>query len=231
MTSLKTTARLTGLAYLGLAGCGAVGFLLVRRQLYVPGDAVATAANLVAHEGLARLGVAADLGVVLTQAVAALGFFRLFRPVDRLAAGAIAAFGLVNAVVVLVATMFSATALEVALAARGTSAGDALLLYDLNAAGWRLGGLFFGLWLIPMGRAVRRSGHGSSALAVLLVAGGVGYLLSTFLGTLAPAASGLADALVLPATIGEFWMIGRLIVARGPSVEQSARRATADAPS
>src|SRR3546814_5658858 len=32
------TARITGLWYLGLAVCGLCGFLLIRSQLYAPGD-------------------------------------------------------------------------------------------------------------------------------------------------------------------------------------------------
>lgn len=38
-----------------------IGFLLIRNQLYVPGDAATTAANLVDREGLARVGIAVDL--------------------------------------------------------------------------------------------------------------------------------------------------------------------------
>ena len=45
------------------------------------------------------------------------------------AAGSIAAFGLVNAVLILIATAFSATALD----ADATSTGDVLLLYDCQA--------------------------------------------------------------------------------------------------
>ena len=58
MTTMRRWAQLTGLAYLVLFVSGIVGFFLIRRQLYVPDDAMRTAANLVAHEGLARLGIA-----------------------------------------------------------------------------------------------------------------------------------------------------------------------------
>src|SRR5437763_7914544 len=143
MATMRRWAQLTGLAYLVLAVSGIVGFLLIRRQLYVPDDAMRTAANLVAHEGLARLGIAADLVTVLAQALAAVGFFLVFRRVDSVGAALITAFGLVNCVVVLVATAFSATALQVALRGGPTSASDALMLYDLNAATWAAGGLFF----------------------------------------------------------------------------------------
>jgi Domain of unknown function (DUF4386) len=91
-------ARTTGLLYLGLAITGAVGFLLIRRRLYDPDDQAATLTNLVENEQLARVGIALEICIALTQALAALWFYRLFRSVDAFAAGAIAVFGVVNAV-------------------------------------------------------------------------------------------------------------------------------------
>jgi hypothetical protein len=223
----KRTARITGLAYLGLAISGLVGFLLIRNRLYVPDDAARTAASLVAHEGLARLGIVVDIAVVLTQAATAVCFWKLFRPVHPVAAGSIAAFGLVNCVTILVALMFSATALDVALRADPTSARDAMLLYDLSASALGLGGLFFGLWLIPMGWLVGRSGYMPRPLGWILVGGGVGYLLSVVVAALAPNAPGLAYPLTVPATIGELWMVGYLLtkgVADRPVAEAGAAR-------
>jgi hypothetical protein len=214
MPTLTRTARLTGLAYLGLAISGLLGFLLVRQQLYVPGDAAATTANLVANEALARFGVAVDLTVVLTQALAALLFFTLFRGVSAVAAGAIAAFGLVNSVIILIAAAFSATALDVALggtAPAGDRAATAQLLYELTDASWNLGGLFFGLWLIPMGWSAWRSGYLPRALGWVLIVGGVGYVLSTYVIYLAPDLAESSYALTVPATVGELWMVGHLL--------------------
>ena len=113
MTDIKRTARITGLAYLGLAISGLLGYFLIGGRLYVPDDATATAANLVAHEGLARLGIVADIAMVFTQAVAAVWFWKLFRTVHPVAAGSVAGFGLVNAVLILIAAACKATALDV----------------------------------------------------------------------------------------------------------------------
>ncbi len=212
MTNLKRTARITGLAYLGLAISGLLGFLLIRGQLYVPDDATRTAANLIAHEGIARLGIVTDVAVVLTQAIAAVWFWKLFRPVHPVAAGSIAAFGLVNAVVILMATACSATALDVALRADATSTSDALLLYDLSTAALSLAGLFFGLWLIPMGWLAGRSGYMPRPLGWILIGGGVGYVLSVLVASLVPDAAGVAYALTVPATVGELWMVGYLLI-------------------
>ena len=131
---------------------------------------------------------------------------------DSAGAASITAFGLVNCVVVLVATAFSATALQVALRGGQTSASEALTLYDLNAATWNAAGLFFGLWLIPMGWLTLRSGSMPRVLGWILVVGGVAGVLSTFVSVLAPDASGLAVVLALAVIPGEVWIIGYLLI-------------------
>lgn len=215
------TARVTGLFYLALAVTGLLGFLIVRPALFVPGDPSATLARLAGNEGLARLGIALELGIVLTQALAALWFFRLFRPVDDFGAAAIAVFGLVNAIAVLASAAFLVTALQVALVPLAPAANDAQLMYLVSGSFWQVGNLFFGLWLIPMGWCVLRAGWMPRQLGWILVAGGPGYVLNAFLGDLAPDTEALSTLLVLPATVGEFWMIGYLL-ARGVSRKASA---------
>src|SRR5947209_8233680 len=212
MTNVKRAARTTGLAYLGLAISGLLSYPLIRSQLYVPDDAARTAANLIAHEGLARLGIVTDVAMVLTQAVTAVLFWKLFRPVHPVAAGSIAAFGLVSAVMILMATACSATALDVALRADATSTSDALLLYNLNTSTLSLAGLFFGLWLIPMGWLADRSGYMPRPLGWILIGGGIGYILSVLTAALVPDAPSVAYALTVPATIGELWMVGYLLI-------------------
>ena len=217
MPTRVSTARWTGVFYLGLAVAGLVGFLFARSELFVADDATATLANLVDRASLARLGIAADLTVVLAQALAAVWFFKLFRDEHSFAAGSIAAFGLVNAAAILVATAFSATALvaagDVALAPGGDQAATVQVLYQLSGALWDIGGLFFGLWLIPMGFVVVSSRVMPTALGWVLMAGGVAYVISTYLSQLAPDAPAAVEAMLVGvATVGEFWMIGYLLI-------------------
>src|SRR3546814_762554 len=127
------TARITGRWYLGLAVCGLCGFLLIRSQLYAPGDPQQTLAQLGEQAWLARAGIAFELGIVITQALAAVWFFRLFRSVDAVAAGALAAFGLINATAILMSAVMIGAAFEVAvdpgLVAGMDPAGAVQLLY------------------------------------------------------------------------------------------------------
>ena len=226
MSDRISTARWTGLFYLGLAVAGFVGFLFVRSELYIPDDATATLANLADRAPLARLGIAADLTIVLTQALAAVWFFKLFRSDHSFAAGSIAAFGLVNAAAILVATAFSTTALVVAadpaLAPAGDQAATVQLLYQLNGVAWDIGGLFFGLWLVPMGFVVVSARVMPVVLGWVLMAGGVAYVIGSYLAQLAPdAPTAVGSVLTGIATVGEVWMIGYLLIigVRTPATE------------
>ena len=69
--------------------------------------------------------------------------------------------------------------------------------------------LFFGLWLFPMGYVVVYSRVMPAALGWVLMAGGVAYVISTYLTQLVPDAPTAVGALLVGvARIGEFWMIG-----------------------
>ncbi|MET7393797.1 DUF4386 domain-containing protein [Dactylosporangium sp. NPDC005572] len=210
--ALTRTARMTGLFYLGNAITGVLGFLIVRPQLFAADDPNATLANLVAHESLARAGVALELGMVVTQTLAAVWFHRLFRTADPVAASGIAAFGLVNAIVGLVSAALLATAVGVSVDPVGDAAANVQVLYLVSDNLWGVGALFFGLWLVPMGWCVLRSGWMPRVLGWVLVAGGAGYVLSAFIRYLAPDAQVVAEALAYPASVGEFWMVGYLLI-------------------
>jgi hypothetical protein len=212
MHALTRTARMTGLFYLGNAITAVLGLFVVRPQLFAAGDPNATLANLVTHGSLARVDVALELGMVVTQTLAAVWFYRLFRTAEPVAASGIAAFGLVNAIVGLVSAALRATAVGVSVDPVGDAAANVQVLYLVSDNLWGVGGLFFGLWLVPMGWCVLRSGWMPRVLGWILVGGGVGYVLSAFVRYLAPDAQVVAEALAYPASVGELWMVGYLLV-------------------
>ncbi len=210
----RRTARTTGGLYLGLALTGMLGFLILRPMLVDP-DPATTLANLQEHETLARLEIGAEMAVVVFQALAALWFFRLFRAVDDVAAGAIALFGAINAVAIMGSAACLATALDAASGSAGAAEGTPQLMYVLSENLWGVGNLFFGLWLVPMGWCVLRSATMPRMLGRILLVGGAGYVLSGFVTYLLPDAGVLAGVLVVPATVGELWMVGYLLGVAG----------------
>ncbi|WP_062130928.1 DUF4386 domain-containing protein [Demequina aestuarii] len=219
MTTTDTvrTARAAGLAYLGLAVTGMLGFLVVRPQLYTA-DAAETLANLAGEQSLAHTAVLLEMGVVVTQALAAVWFYRLLRDVRPVAAFAIAAFGLMNSAAIMAsgAFMIAATAIagDPSIVAGADAAGTVGALGALSTATWGMGTVFFGLWLIPMGWAALTTRRFPVTLGWLLIVGGSGYLISGLVGYgFAGSPEWLVTALGLPATAAEFWMIGYLLVA------------------
>lgn len=213
---LKRTARVTGLLYLGFFVAGILGSILVRGQLYSAGDAQATLANLTDHAWLARIGIALELAIVLAQALTALAFYRLFRRVDTFASGTLATFGMINAVAILTSAALLATALDVAddasIAVAGGAPATVQLLYVTSGHLWGVAALFFGLWLIPMGWLVIRSAWLPVSLGWLLISGGALYAISAFTTYLLPGADLVNQLLTMPATLGEIWIMGYLII-------------------
>ena len=218
MTTTDTvrTARGAGLAYLGLGITGMLGFLVLRPQLFTDSPAQ-TLANLTDQQALAHAVVALEMATVITQALAAIWFYRLLRDIRPVAGFAVATFGLMNGVAIMASGAFMTTAVAVAgepsLVGEADAAGTVSILATLSESSWAMGTIFFGLWLIPMGWAAITTQRFPVVLGWLLIVGGVGYVLSGLLDNgVAEAPSWLVQGLAYPATVPEFWMIGYLLI-------------------
>ncbi len=213
-SDLIKTARIAGIWYLALAITGVLGFLVFHPQLFISGDPEQTLKNLADRESFARGRLLLEIGVVGSQAMAAVWFFKLFRNINPVAAWATGIWGTVNAVVILVSAISMGVAIKIA---NGTiltpdfKLAAIHILEQFSSNAWGVGGLFFGLWLIPMGYTVASSQRMPIWLGRVLMIGGMGYILNTFI-SYAGVSSNWVDLLVIPATIGEFWMIGYLLV-------------------
>ena len=76
-------SRVAGSIYVVAMALSAFTLGYLPLEIIVPGDAAATAHNLVASEGLFRAGVAVDLLVCLSDVVLAWAFYELLKPVDE----------------------------------------------------------------------------------------------------------------------------------------------------
>jgi hypothetical protein len=187
VSSPKRLARIAGLLYLVVGIFGGFAFAAVYSTMYVAGDAAATAGNLVANPGLVRIGVAADLIQVTVWVFLSMTLYALLRHVNAYAARAMVVLVAIGAAVSFVNILFEFEGMRVATAAATAGSGAlVLVLLDLQHYGYAIAGIFFGLWLIPLGYLAFTSGMFPKALGIVLVVGGVSYLLDTLAAFVAP---------------------------------------------
>src|SRR5437764_1270488 len=83
MNSINTTARITAVLTLIMAVLAGFSMMYVPSTLIVPGDAAKTASNILASEGLFRLGIVSDALVFLIEIVLVVLLYVLVKPVSR----------------------------------------------------------------------------------------------------------------------------------------------------
>ena len=212
-SKLVRTARTTGIWYLLMAITGILGFLIFHPQVFDSEDAEKTLTNLIDFESLARTRLLLEFAIVVSQALTAVWFYRLFRHINEWAAWSVGIWGMINSVAIMISAISMASAIQIANTSQPLN--DKIILIELLSSiitnAWGVGGLFFGLWLIPLGYIITSTKRMPVWLGRTLIVGGIGYLLSTvvnYIGIEIP----LSGYLTIPATVGEFWMIGYLLI-------------------
>jgi len=217
--SPQVYARIAGVLYLINIACGIFGELFVRGHLVVPGDAAATAHNILGSEFLFRCGIVGDLIMHVTDVPMTVIFYVLLRPVSRDLSLLSALFGMLqtailcanklNLVTVLLLLDGSATlkALE-----PGQLQALASLSLALHENGFGIGLIFFGVSCLIAGYLMYRSGYFPQVLGILQAMAGLSYLINSFALLLLPSlAARMFPAIVLPAFVGELstcvWLI------------------------
>jgi hypothetical protein len=210
---LVATAKFTGIWYLLLAVSGIMGFMVYHPQVYIANEPEKTLSNLINNVSVARLRLVFELIIIVSQALAAVWFYKLFKEINQWAASVLCIWGTVNSVVIMMSAIAMNAAIDVAASSQTMQEKITLiqLLSSIIANSWLIGGLFFGLWLLPMGYIIISSKRMPVALGYVLLAGGTGYLLQTFLNA-AGIQSSFLSYLVMPATAGELWIVGYLLL-------------------
>lgn len=211
--SIKT-ARITGVWYLLMAISGILGFLVFHSEIFVSGNPEQTLTNLVELKSTARIRLLLEFAIVISQALTAVWFYRLFKDNYEWEAWTLGIWGMVNAVAIMISAISIASAIGVANSDISAMEDKILLIQvfqNIISNAWGIGGLFFGLWLFPMGYIVIKSKRMPVWLGRVIVLGGIGYLISTVI-RYAGIDFSFNRFLTLPATIGEFWMIGYLLI-------------------
>lgn len=205
--------RIAGACALALVGLGPLSLMWIPSQTVVVGDPGATAALQVAREGLVRIGLVGELGIVVVELVMIAALHAMFASTQpalaRLVATSRLAMTLVQAVTALAG-----------FAALGAFVGDDLSvgsgLLGLRSAGVLAWQGLFGAHCAALAVAMFRSPDIPGWFGVGMVAAAVGYLLQGFGLLLLPGHGDvLASGLVVALMLGEVPFFLWLVIRRG----------------
>jgi Domain of unknown function (DUF4386) len=218
---LKTTARLAGMWYFFMLLFGYVGLNYVPSKIVVAGDANATVQNIVNDEMLFRLGILSNLLVQISFVFLVLSLGKLFKEVDKKQVKLMTSFVFISVPIEFLLELFQIAALltlpetpsYLNAFEKNQLNSLTLLFLNIHEQGTYLVGFFWGLWLFPFGYLVHKAAFMPKALAILLIIGGVSYLIDSFVALLIPQYKSVSEILLLAAAVGEvamiFWLLLR----------------------
>lgn len=187
MSSIKKTARIAGVLYLLVVVFGAFAEVGVRASLIVPGDAAATAQNIMTSASLFRIGFMSDLIMMTCYFFLAYTLYLVLKHANQelsllfvlltLASVAIMSLNMLNQFAALLLLsgadylkVFSVDQLQAL----------AMLFLNLHKYGYFIAQIFFGLWLLPVGYVGFKSGYFPKLLGILVILACFGHLIQYF---------------------------------------------------
>ncbi|MGH6781822.1 MAG: DUF4386 domain-containing protein [Sphingomonadaceae bacterium] len=211
-SSNKKIARTAGLLYLIVVVAGIFSLAYVPSQITAVGDAAATAGNIMASMPLFRLGIVAGLICFTAFLLLPLALYRLLGRIDRNAAILMVVLAVASVPISFVNMLNKLDVLSLLSGADYLRVFTAdqlharvMLSLDSYGNGLLVSKIFWGLWLLPFGYLVYRSGILPRIFGILLMMGCFGYLIDFTGRVLFPGYVEVAIArfVTLPGTLGE----------------------------
>jgi hypothetical protein len=228
--SLQTYARIAGVLLLVSIVAGGFGESYAPATLIVPGNATATAHNIVTSDLFYRLGFLAYLVEAVCDVALAFLLYVLLRPVHANLAFLAVLFRIMATATFAFGELFYFIP-SLILSGDGylkTFSPDqlhtlALLSLNVYTTAGYLFDLFYGFAAIILGYLMFRSGYLPRVLGALLVLGGLGFVTNNILFVLAPAS---ASFLLLVPTILAMLLLGLWLLVRGVDMAKSPIQTT-----
>jgi hypothetical protein len=217
-TAIKKTAKLTGLLYFLLALAAIYSYMYVSPKIMAVGDMTATAKKMLDNEFLFRTTIASDIITNILFVLVIILLYRLFRQVNEILSLSMAGLAFVAIPVAFIGEALRLIALEIfkgnlmkSFSTEQVQDVSATLLKIGNFTG-QLVTFHWGLWLIPMGWLVYKSGFIPKILGILLFVNGLGYMISSMTFILFPEWLSAVSKIVYPTYfVGElpliFWLM------------------------
>jgi hypothetical protein len=231
--STKRKAHIAGMTYF-LLFTAPFSLIYVPNKLIVRGDAAATASNILAHETMFRLAIVNEVLSSVAFIFLGMALFRLLSDVDRTLAWLMVILGgVVCAPITVIGAANEIAALAILrggnyLTAFNKPQLDALAMtfVRLHGQGIVVSEIFWGLWLLPFGLLVIRSGFIPRIFGYLLLVNGFAYVVVSITTLLAPAYGAAIDRWALIAYTGELWIALWLLI-KGVKTQRGPVLATA----
>lgn len=217
MNPTKGIARLAGIFFLLMVAFGLFAELFFRQGIFIPGDAVVTAGNILANGLLYRFGILSDILMSLCYLFTAIALYRLLVSVNKNLAQMMVLFAAAGSVLLLSNVLNELAPLTILTSGSYMGAFSeaelqalAMSSFDAYNHGYMIGQSFFALWVLPLGLLIWRSKFIPKGYGVLFIVEAACGLLSVaahFLGF-----GGSVEAfLLIPGMFAEFAFLGWLL--------------------
>lgn len=220
--SPNKTARIAGFLFLILGICTGVSWAYLK-SIYVPNDALTTVNNIQASGWLYRLSFVGNLIGLIALLFSSYFLYKLFKSVNKDWARLMVLLVVVSTPIAILnmLNLFAPILLLSGgyLSTFGAAQFNALIMLflDLHIYGVYIAGIFWGLWLFPLGYLVFKSGFIPKTIGVFLIIAGFGYIIDSLLRFLMP---GYNMEISSYTFIGELMIIFWLLF-KGVNVQQS----------
>jgi len=232
----KRTARLAGLFYLLVAITGAFGIMYIPTKIMVPSDALATVRNIIDNQFAFRLSIVSNMVSQTFFIVLGLALYRLLKEVDSKNARLMISLVLISVPIVFLNMLNQIIAFNLAqdnqvLVEFNRSQLNAMTMFFLNVSndGIAIAQIFWGLWLLPFGLLVIKSGFIAKWIGYLLILACFAYLTNSAVHFLSPGRVSLvAPVTTIVGTVAEFaailWLLIKGVRESKPATPEVVRK-------
>lgn len=211
MNSRMKLARIAGFLYLLIIVFGLIAQVFVRDSLVDYDDAGVTAQNIMSSERWFRFGFVSELLMLACDIGVATILYILFREYNRSLTLLSTFFRLASIIVLCVVALshyvalyFLSDAQYLTTFSPGQLDTLALLSVKIHGAGYNVSLLFFGFHLTVLGYLIFRSRYFPRLLGILLLVGGLCYVINSTTWFLYPElVQFIYPAILIPCSIGE----------------------------